>query len=282
MKKTAALLATLAFGGSIITSSAQVTWDYEIGTNTGTWNSNAASTTFLPAPEDDGGTARVRVGTGGGSFTMTNGMLVGVAPTNASVNKFSIYDWEDATTAFSLQFDVTFTGGSSGSWGLFAGNGASFSNNNGFTSTESFAGLRIGYGADGALSLSNRAGGSWASVSSSLLTQTNTYTFQLVGNNGAESIMYGTNSLAANSFDLWIDGLFITNLGKAQLANASLIDSFMFYGENSAGNVATITLDNMAYANYAVLIPEPSTMAMLGLAGLGFAGYVIRRRRRQP
>jgi len=27
-------------------------------------------------------------------------------------------------------------------------------------------------------------------------------------------------------------------------------------------------------------VPEPSTYAMLALAGAGFAGYVIRRRRR--
>jgi hypothetical protein len=30
----------------------------------------------------------------------------------------------------------------------------------------------------------------------------------------------------------------------------------------------------------ATVIPEPSTYAMLALAGAGFAGYVIRRRRR--
>jgi hypothetical protein len=28
------------------------------------------------------------------------------------------------------------------------------------------------------------------------------------------------------------------------------------------------------------VVPEPSTYAMLALAGAGFAGYVIRRRRR--
>jgi hypothetical protein len=41
---------------------------------------------------------------------------------------------------------------------------------------------------------------------------------------------------------------------------------------------STLALDNFTYANYAV--PEPSSYAMLALAGAGFAGYVIRRRRR--
>jgi hypothetical protein len=35
-------------------------------------------------------------------------------------------------------------------------------------------------------------------------------------------------------------------------------------------------LDNVAIAS----VPEPSTVAMLGLAGLGVAGYMVRRRRR--
>jgi hypothetical protein len=37
-------------------------------------------------------------------------------------------------------------------------------------------------------------------------------------------------------------------------------------------------VDQDLYLNYA--IPEPSTYAMLAMAGIGFAGYVIRRRRR--
>jgi hypothetical protein len=281
----------LAFALSIAAAQAQTEWSYDFGTTNATWTSNAASTTFLPSPEAGGGTARVRVGSGGGSFTLTNvsgfgadSALVGVAPTATSVNKFSIYDWTNPTSAFSLSFDMRLTGGSSGIWSLFTGDGATFSNNStSFTGSETFLGLRMAFGADGAINISNRASGNWAAIAGTGISQSNSYTISIFGNNASASTNYVLNntnySLASGSWDLWVGGSLVgTNLSKAQLSTNASIDSFMFYGESSTGNVATLALDNFTYANYAV--PEPSSYAMLALAGAGFAGYVIRRRRR--
>lgn len=177
-------LALLATFGAKHEAKAQLTntnWIYNFGTSTGTFSSNAASTTFLPAPPAGGGEDRVRVGSGGGSFTMTNvsgfgsgSALVATAPTGTSVNKFSIYDWSDPGSAFSLSFDMRLTGGTNGAWFLFAGNGATFSDNSSFTGSQSFLGMRFGYGTSGAITTSNRAGGSWASLSSGISKATTT------------------------------------------------------------------------------------------------------------
>lgn len=253
-------------------------WDYDFGTPTGVWNTNAASTTFLPAPEAGGGTARVRVGSGGGSFSLTNpgtgSFLVGVAPTSGSVNKFSIYDFADATPTISLSFDLTLSGGASGTWSLFLGNGTTFSDSNAFTGTETFAGLRMQFGASGAITVNNRSGGSWANIAGTGIVQNTKFSISIIGNNSASSISYGDQTLAANSWDLWVNNMLVaSDLSKAQLTTASAIDSFMFYGESSASNVATISLDNISYANYAV--PEPSSALLGSLAALG----LLRRRR---
>jgi hypothetical protein len=282
MKKILTLLA-LASLASINAGRAQDTiWNYSFGTNAASWTTGSSTNTFLPAPTNSGGNTLVRIGTGAGSFTTSaNDDLVGVAPTGSSINKFSIYDFANATTAFSVKFDMTLTGGSSGSWLFWAGNGATFSNANTFSGADSFTGLRFTYGADGAIAISNRAVSSWVAVTGTGISQSNAYTIEIIGNNGSSSLSYGTNTLANNTFDLWVGGTLITNLGKAQLANSSVIDSFMFYGESSTANVATITLEDLSYANYAVTIPEPSTYALLALSGLALAGYAARRRQRQ-
>jgi hypothetical protein len=277
MKKT--FVFCLAQSVALSLGLSQDTWNYSFGTNAASWTTGASTNSFLPAPTNSGGSSYVRIGSGGGSFTTSaNDDLVGVASSSTSINKFSIYDFANATTAFSVAFDMTLTGGSGGSWLFWAGNGATFSNANTFSGSDSFTGLRFTYGASGAIAISNRAGGSYAAVTGTGISQSNTYSIQIFGNNGTNSLTYGTNTLARNTYDLWVGGLLITNLAKAQIVSNTVIDSFMFYGESSAGNVATLTLSDLSYANYAV--PEPSTYAMLGLAAAGLAGHIIRRRRR--
>ena len=270
---------------------AQTIWNYDFGTGSGTFNTaSSASTTFLPTPPVNGGTARVRVGSGGGSFNLENpGSSLGsgselriVAPTSTSVNKFSIYDYISAATTFSISYDLRLSGGDSGTFYFFMGDGTTFSDNSGFNGSQVFTGIQWQYGASGAIITNVRNGGNWVTtgLSGTPFAQDTNYTVQVIGNNSASSINYnqgGVNTLAANTWDLWIGGTKVgNNLAKAQLADAANIDSFMFYGINSTGNVANLTVDNISYANYAV--PEPQTWFLIGL-GAAIGLWNLRRRR---
>lgn len=262
---------------------AQTFWTYDFN-GTGSLTTGTSTNTFV-TPPSGGGSNIFRIGTGGGNFTLgassfgTGNSLFGTAPTNSSVNKFTTFNWSDPTTAFSLKFDLRLTGGSSGSWYIFAGDGTGFdSATAGFTGTQTFAGIKLTYGANGTITSSNRAGGGWAAINSAGLSQSNNFSIAIYGNNGSSSITYDGNNLNANTYDLWVNNtLAAPALTKAQLAAGGLVDSFMIYGESSTLNVATIEIDNLIYANYA--IPEPSSTILLVLGAAGLIGLRAARRR---
>ena len=257
---------------------------YDFGNGTGIHNTNSASTTFLPTPSAGGGTAaRVRVGSGGGSWEMANPgdalgtetELVGTAPTNTSVNKFSIYDVGGATTAFSLSFTLKLTGGTSGNWYMFMGDGATFGDSSGFAGAQVMSGIQWTFGASGAVTENFRSGASWSALSNAF-SQDTEYRVDIFANNSASAATYGdSQSLAAYKWDLWVNNTLVgDDLAKAQLGNGANIDSFMFYGESSAGNAAKIILDDIQYANTLTVVPEPASAGLLAL------GLLLLRRRR--
>jgi hypothetical protein len=148
-------------------------WTYNFGTSTGTYNTNnSASTTFLPSPEENGGTARVRRSNNqGGSFIMESSQTGKIgsgsrfrieAPTGGSVNKFSIYDYTTPGKSFYTKFAMLLGGSdggnvASGTWYFFQGDGATYSDNSSFSSAQVFTGLRFVFGASGAITLEYRA-----------------------------------------------------------------------------------------------------------------------------
>lgn len=114
-----AMSAMLVGGFALATPATAAIYDYNFGTSTGTYNTAAA--TVLADPAAPQGTARVRIGTGAGSFTFVNpGSTLGsgselqcVAPTGGSVNKFSVSDYP-ADKSFHTRFNLRLQGGSSG------------------------------------------------------------------------------------------------------------------------------------------------------------------------
>lgn len=211
------------------------------------------------------GIGGVRVGSGGGSFTIKNpgqpigsgAELQGIAPTGGSINSVGITSAEygTATPLFTIKFQIYFTGGSSGIWYFFAGNGASFGSGQttGFTGAEVFTGLRFVFGASNAITTNYRAAGSWSAtgITGTPIAQNVVYTIDVVGNNSTSTVTYGSSSVAANTFDLHINGVLAgDDLPKALLPATTNINAFRFYGENSAGNVATTSLDNIVWYNF--------------------------------
>jgi hypothetical protein len=284
MKKLLTILALASVGSTHVGLSQNTTWNYDFGTGTGSLTGAVTNTnTFVPPPTG-GGTNIFRVGTQGGGWELVNpgdgSLLVGTAATGGSINKFTTFNYDNATTAFTLAFDMTLAGGDSGIWSLFTGDGASFeSAGTGFASAQTFTALRFAYTAGGGLAISNRSAATWVALNGTGIAQDSNFSISIYGNNGLDAIVYDGNTLAANTWDLWVNGTkTVAGIAKGALPNEGVIDSFMFIGETSTANAATIQLDNISYSNFAV--PEPSTYALLALSGLALAGYAVRRRRR--
>lgn len=263
--------------------SAGTVWPYDFGSGTGTFTSGE-STSFLPSPSADGGTARVRIGSGGGQFALVNpgsgnSSLVGTASSSTSVNKFSIYDFA-GTGLFTLSVELTFSGGDSGSWYLFAGSGDRFSSNSSFATDQVFAGLRWDFGSDGSLATTRlSSSGSWLTTRVPTMAQDTTYRLKIHANNTATPVEHAGQTVAPGTWDLVVDGVLIADgLAKAGLADEAAIDSFMFNGASSAGNLSTLTIRSASYAN--VLAPEPHAGVLLGIGAACYGAAVWRTRRR--
>lgn len=228
----------------------------------------------------------IRIGNGGGSFTLQNpgqsigtaAEIRGIAPTGTSINSVGLTSSEYGTAAntFTVSFEVYFSGGSSGTWYFFAGNGASFgaAQSSGFTGSEVFTGIRWTYGASNTITTNNRNAGNWntTGIAGTPFAQGTPYFITIVGNNSSSSVNYGASqSVASNTYDLWVNGVLVgDNLAKAQLANSTSINAFRFYGENSTGNVAAIALDNIRWYNTCVL--PPTHIALVNVPTTGTVG----------
>lgn len=251
-------------------------WNYNLGTTTGTFSTaDGVSTSFLPAASS--GTSRIRVGSGGGSFNLENlpipmgedVYLRIVAPSTGSVNKFSLYDYTPGKT-FTMKFNIRFgasngsnSGAASGTWYLFIGDGATYSTSDIFNGSQVFTGLRFTFGASGSITTSYRSGGSWIATGliGTPFIQGVTYSVEIYGNNSTTTQFYNhgsVQSLAPDKWDIWIDNAPVgDDLGKALLLNDVNIDSWMFYGASSTGNVANIFLDEFYYQNSIANDPLP-------------------------
>ena len=256
-------------------------WQYDFGTGTGSFTTGS-STVFLPQPSS--GEDFVRVGTQGGGIYLENpgindlgsgSELQGVAPTGGSYNKFSIYDYSGAQ-AFTIKFTVRFGGGSSGVWSFFQGDGARYSNGQNFTSTETFTGLQWIFGVSNSITTEYRTGGGWTTLTGVMPLQNVNYTVEIYGNNSSAIVNYnysGAQSVVQNTFDLWVNGVLAgDDLAKSALPDGDNIDSYMFIGRSSTGNVDTIYIDDMTYTNIISDSPLPVELSLFTVsAGNRFA-----------
>lgn len=276
MKK---LILTLLVTVCVITvGNAQQIWTYNFGTGASTSYStnNASSESFLPATQSSGGTSRVKISNGGGgSFNLINPGVpaVGsgtqldiVAPSNGSINKFSIFDFANASATATIKFKIRFNNSSSGTWYFIAGNGSSFSDNNTFASAEIFAGLRFQLSSN-AITTNNRVNAAWsaaAALPTNSFNQETIYEVEMYLNNSASTASYtrGTaQAVASDKYDIWINGTLVgDDLNNGALTVGTNLDSFMFYGESSTTNSAILSIDDISYSNFIVPTTLPVSL----------------------
>mgnify|MGYP007112884809 CR=1 FL=1 len=87
-------------------------WSYNFGTGTGNYATpaNSSSTTFLPAPSTNGGTARIYLGNGGGAFNLNNQGLTNLGTDTelkitASTSENSGHSLESGVYKFAVQLE---------------------------------------------------------------------------------------------------------------------------------------------------------------------------------
>ncbi|TVR12627.1 MAG: T9SS C-terminal target domain-containing protein [Balneolaceae bacterium] len=248
-----------------VDSFAQQTWTYDFGTGTGT-HTSGVSTTFLPSPQTNGGTARVRVGTQGGQFELINtgsgyisnlgtgSQLQITAPTAGSTNKFSIYGYA-GSELFYTRFNTHFKAADSGEWYFFQGSGATYSNNSFFNTDHVFTGIRWEMTTSSNITSQYRDGTSWETFTNTSFETGVNYDIEIFGNNSTGSETYDKNgttySLASDTWDLWVDGVRVESaLPTGNLGTGNDVDSFLFTSQNSSGNEAVMAIDDITYANY--------------------------------
>jgi len=278
---------SIAFFVLLLTSvSFSQPWHYDFPETTKTISSSS-SITFLPVPPS--GTAKVRVGSGGGNISIQqspsifdiSSYLRMSASTGGSVNKFAIYNYT-AGKVFTMKFklrlgaiDGSVPPTSNGMWSFFAGDGNSYINDVAFSGGESFLGIQFVFGNGGAITVNLRINASWVQLgtASSIFQQGSNYTVEIYGNNSSTTQSYtndGPQSVAANKWDLFVNGALVGNdLGKAALPGNTNIDSWMFYGESSTGNVANIFLDDIDYTNSISENPLPVNLSSFNMITSG-------------
>lgn len=261
-----ALVAMAIAAVALCASHAQAApWKYDFLGETGDAVNPGFDPTFLPrAPA---GSLLIRVGDNGGGFHLDNpgesdlgreSELRISAPAGASVNKFGVYRHKSERT-FYIRFEVKFTGGhtaANAAWYFFQGRGAMYSNAEPFAPAQVFTGIRWNVGSGSDLTMNYRNATDWSAGTagfSSAISKNEVHTLEVYGNNATSFASYIREGIdytvAANTWDLWVDDNRFAGLDKAQLPGSDPIDSFVFYGEAAAESDAQLHLDELVYWN---------------------------------
>jgi len=187
----------------------------------------------------------------------TSGSLTGLGGTG-----FSSFDV--GTLNFSLATPSSMTGASNALF-FAVGAGTTFTGNSTFSGADLMAGYQI---LNGQLQVRTGSGsGSWTNVGSALSSSTN-YDFSLVFNGSASTVTYGSNSVAAGTTDIFLNGTLVGN--DVDITDNLSATAFRFYTVSSSAGA--YQLDNINLYNSA--IPEPSSFALIGL---GLSGLALLR-----
>ena len=184
---------------------------------------------------------------GGAVFTTNHFELT------APDNNFNFANWDDNPTAVApvTTFSIDLAVGGSGT-------------------PVADAGVRIA---------ARRSGGStFFDVLSTNLSSTASSTFHVVANNTGAAVTYddGVTTIAANSADFWQDGTLIQT--KSPLGGSGDIFSWGLWSRRPSNDLwgDNIEIRDTAFNGTVAAIPEPSSLALLGLCGL--AGALRRKR----
>ncbi len=267
---------TKTWGDAGIFDSKGTVWNYNLGKNTGnagdkfssgeaikTSVSSTATPGFLSYPSS--GFAAVTTGANAGGSIKIEGKdaaakLVLEASSNASANKFAVYDISKASPITSLFFNVSFKGDNDPTNGAVVFGIGNARGNNIFKNTASltgadatgvFAGLRWEFSTNKAVFFSyrilNNGSYGYKLINANSFTKTGEHQVELYINNATTAQKYTkmgkAYDLAPVTFNIWVDGNLITTESGAgipasgELAPEAPLNSFLFQGYHSKGSV---------------------------------------------
>lgn len=255
-------------------------WNYDFGTTAASTTSSTASTTFLSnyaTTPENGGTYRTRVGTNGEINLVNTGTLGSGAKlqlttsSGNSTTKFSVHSWNSPTTTAYFKAKIKSNSAASGTFFIYIGpSGPANDNNNIQQHTNTpLVGLKLTY-SNGTLSVARRAGSSDSAVTASGFLKDTDQEIEIYANNSSSSTTYsrsGTNSLSAQSWDLFVDGIKISPSGgwpkAGSLTQNTTISGFAVFAESGS---ATLQIDDLEYNN---ALPSGYTLSYDGNGNTG-------------
>lgn len=257
-------------------------WIYDFGTGTGSYPSGTTQTiNILSSTPTNGGTYRLRTGTAGGGFTFANpGTSLGSATelqlnasTSTSTNKFTIFGWNSPSAVAYLRAKVRTSSSGGGNLVIQLGDGGTGSTtgsdnqefNKGYNN--SLTSLLLKY-TSGVLTVFHRipsSGGTDVAISTPGFAKDADQSIEIYANNASTSATYfklGSNTLSAQSWDLWVDGVKISTSGGWGTAGTwgagNNISGVGFFAESSASNAAYFYIDDIEYSNALPTSSAPS------------------------
>jgi len=170
------------------------------------------------------------------------------------------------TTKFSIKFDDL----SSGSWVYFEGGdtGNNFGNGT-FQGSALMWGIQI----DGSQLRYRSSSESWLLGGLPTLSENVQYDFHIVSNLSGETVTYGADTVANQSMDIFLNGILVGDDLSIQGNSGSVgMKVYQISNENM-----TFEFDNHEVYSGALAIPEPGTLALVGMFGLAI--YAFRKRK---
>ncbi|MCE1166189.1 MAG: T9SS type A sorting domain-containing protein [Bacteroidetes bacterium] len=261
------LLLLIAF----LKADGQTVCTYNFGTGTASYIT-AGSTNQLPAPQSGNAYVYLSNTPNGGvhvknpgltSFGSDSKLMIHGSSTGGSCNKFSISGYSGSTSSY-VKFTIIIADSSGagnvngGTFYFCTGNGSSFTNNGGISSSEAVTGLRWIVSGIGTVSTDAiKTGNSWSAITINPFYQgqSNAYTVEVFGNNSSSATSYFYNgvsqSIASMKQDIYINGLLCADdadISGNGLPVNTAVNSFMFFTDDNNSNNLCIFLDDIYFA----------------------------------